>query len=205
MNFEFTEVFNWRAAFRGMRNPLKSWDKGDSGWDYDKEGNKIFSIQPKDLELARKLIKGGSEHRKFLRQIIISADITAPRYWWSEFDTYKIGTSANSESTMHKLGTYWLTRQDFEKELVWDECLEYLNKMIAAYRNEPDQEKKNIMFESLKGFLPEAFLQKRTICVNYEVAYHIYCQRKHHRLDCWKSFCTWCVRLPNWEILFGGI
>ena len=200
MKFEHTEVFNFEGAFRGLRNPMNSHNKSDSY--FLNCGGKIdyhtYVLGKNDLDLAQRMIKGGNEQSKFLRQVMVSVDITSPRYIWSEFDTYKIGTVANSCSTMHKLKDYPFTIDMFElddnypKE-IWDEILNYLEKLRIAY-----QDTKDIKFlRAMKQALPESFKQKRTVTLNYAVIRTIYFQRRHHLLKEWNTdFINWVNNLP---------
>ena len=235
MKFENTEVWGFQHAIRGMRNPLESWNKSDSCY-IDKRFNDQFRIGKNDLELMQKLIKSGSEHRKFMRQIFVSVDITAPLYWWKEFDTYKIGTVASSTSTMHKLASTPITLEcfemdDFEKinlesqdivfplETTWKSlisdlefCRQKYNKVMEnkKYLEEikelEEAEKARVMakkyWKELIRLLPESWLQKRTITLNYENLLTIYRQRKNHKLTEWsKSFIDWVRNLPYAEEL----
>ena len=246
MKFENTEVWGFEHAIRGMRNPLESWGQSDSEWETHLDYNKDivytkFSIGKNDLSLMQKLIKAGSEHRKFMRQIFVSVDITAPLYWWKEFDTYKVGTVASSTSTMHKLASTPITLECFEMDNfssnleiedgkdddyihysiteVWsyliDKC-EFLrqkyNKIIEnkKYLEEikefEEAEKARVMakkyWKELIRLLPESWLQKRTITLNYENLLTIYRQRKNHKLTEWsKSFIDWVRNLPYAEEL----
>ena len=204
MKFENTEVFNFEGALRGMRNPLNSWDKGDSGY-IDRRFNDQFYIGKNDLKLAQNLIKAGSEHRKFMRQIFVSVDITAPLYWWKEFDTYKVGTVANSTSTMHKLASMPITMDCFEMgdycgffETPWKNLIALLDQCRKEYNETKDKR----YWKELIRLLPESYLQKRTITMNYENILNMYRQRKHHKLTEWsKSFCNWVKTLPYAEEL----
>ena len=204
MKFENTEVFNFEGALRGMRNPLNSWDKGDSGY-IDRRFNDLFYIGKNDLDLAQRLIKAGSEHRKFLRQIFVSVDITAPLYWWKEFDTYKVGTVANSTSTMHKMASMPITMDCFEMgdycgffETPWKNLIALLEQCRKEYNETKDKR----YWKELIRLLPESWLQKRTITMNYENILNMYRQRKHHKLTEWtKSFCDWVKTLPYAEEL----
>jgi hypothetical protein len=197
LKFENTEVFNLEGAFRGMRNPMDSWDKSDSkmttqSW----SRNSRFKIGKKDLELAQKLIKGGSEHRKFMRQILICVDITAPRLWWQEFDTYKVGTVANSCSTMHKIKDYSIDGDMFESLSnlddydieFWDYVIHYLENRRQKYNETKDFS----YIRKLKFALPESFLQRRTVTMNYENILNIVHQRGNHRL------LEWSTNMMNW-------
>lgn len=190
MNITNISVYNFENAFRGMRNPLNSWDRSDSEYDYNL---KKFRIGKKDLELAQKLIKAGSEHAKFLRSIFVSMDIKAPIFFFQEFDTYKIATSANSTSTMHTLMKKELTMEDFEIEYTpiefkwWlEHNINYFNDIIDKYKETKNED----FFIELKSMLPASFLQTRTWTANYAVLRNIYHQRKNHRLVQWRIFCN---------------
>ena len=214
MKFENTEVFNFEGALRGMRNPMESWDKGDSGY-IDRRFNDQFYIGENDLDLAQRLIKAGSEHRKFLRQIFVSVDITAPLYWWKEFDTYKVSTVANSTSTMHKLASTPITEECFEMGNFEDFDLETedmifplkstwaeLTSDLEFCRKKYNETKDKRYWKELIRLLPESWLQKRTVTMNYENVLNMYRQRKNHKLSEWsKSFCDWVKTLPYAEEL----
>ena len=209
MKFENTQVWGFEHAIRGMRNPLNSWARSDSK--YDENGNYILG--PNDMDLAKRLTKGGTEHRKYLRQIFISVDITAPIYWWKEFDTYKVGTTSNSTSTMHKLATTPITPDCFEtddycKELdvggksietiVNENIIDVMEKLRVAYLETKDKK----YWKELIRWLPEGWLQTRTISMNYENAVNMYFQRKDHKLSEWSSaFTSWVTSLPYFEEL----
>lgn len=201
INFEHTNVMNIENAFRGMRNPLNSWDKSDSYYD---ETQYILGTQ--DLQLAKNLIIGGTEHRKFLRQIFVSVDITAPLYWWKQFDTYKINTTSNSCSTMHKIHSKEFGTDDFSYEDMSKgglECLSYmietLNLARKFYLNKKNKE---YWFDMIK-LLPESYNQKRTITMNYENILNMCAQRKGHKLKEWESFREWAKTLPySKELIF---
>ena len=215
MKFEKLEVWGFVHAIRGMRNPLESWDKSDSYWGNDEGCLESYVIGKNDLELAQKLIKAGSEHRKFLRQIFVSVDITAPLYWWKEFDTYKVGTVVNSTSTMHKLASTTITMDCFEMDdfadsneesnhynlytkTMWSNLIDHLE----ALRKEFNETKDKRYWKELIRLLPESWLQKRTITMNYENLLNMYRQRKNHKLTEWsKSFCDWVKTLPYAEEL----
>lgn len=213
MKFENTEVWGFEHAVRGMRNPLNSWDKGDSGY-IDRRFNDQFYIGENDLDLAQRLIKAGSEHRKFLRQIFVSVDITAPLYWWKEFDTYKVGTTANSTSTMHKLASTPITMDCFEND-DFEDCdveSQYLVFPLGTWgslvsdleflRKKYNETKNKRYWKELIRLLPESWLQKRTITMNYENVLNMYRQRKNHKLSEWsKSFIDWVKTLPYAEEL----
>lgn len=208
LKFEHTNVYNLEGALRGMRNPLDSWDRIDSSVDIF--GNLIVGAN--DLSLARRLISGGSEHRKFMRQIIVSTDIIAPRFWWSEFDTYKVGTVASSCSTMHKISAYPFVADMFVIEddlgetdkIYWKSALNYLEVLRNKYKSTDDKIKKNKILRKMKEALPEGFLQRRTVTLNYETIYSMRNQRKTHRLSEWhKDFMEWSDTLPYADEFFN--
>ena len=227
MKFENTEVFNFEGALRGMRNPLESWNKSDSGYcskmnckecpNYEnncvaeKRKGADYIIGKNDLELAQKLIKAGSEHRKFMRQIFVSVDITAPLYWWKEFDTYKVGTVANSTSTMHKLASTPITEDCFEmddfcdldteegsqalRDIQWRQLINWLEDLRRTYNETKDLR----YWKELIRMLPESWLQKRTVTMDYENLLAICSrgQRRFHKLTEWSlAFITWARTLP---------
>ena len=216
MKFEHTEVFNFEGALRGMRNPMASWNRSDSKitWEYGE--TPYFEVGPNDMDLARRLINAGGEHRKFLRQIFVSVDITAPRYWWSEFDTYKVGTTANSTSTMHKLASTPITRDCFEMDdyctddlIIGDEyindtlydytCDEFVDSIIQhleELRVKYNETKDKRYWKELVRWLPNGWLQTRTVTMNYENLRNMYHQRENHKLTEWHSFCHWVESLP---------
>jgi hypothetical protein len=191
MKIQETEVSGFKAAITGLRNPMNSWDKSDSIFFPDG----TFEIGPEDNKLAKKLIKAGTEHRKFLRLIHISCFITIPRYIWQELDTYKVSTVRMSCSTMHKLGSTDLTVEDFQDGTVLIETLKELNKLGAKYR----EDKKVEILKLMKQILPESFLQSATYDMSYETAMNIYHQRKTHRMSEWSGkdgICEWIASLP---------
>ena len=212
MKFENTEVWGFEHAIRGMRNPMNSWDRSDSGY-VDKRFNDQFHIGPHDMELMKTLIKAGPEHRKFLRQIFISVDITAPFYWWKEFDTYKVGTVADSCSTMHKLKDTPITVDCFEMDdfedckdnsnvyvsAIWIESITRLEKLRQTYNATKDKR----YWKELIRLLPESWLQKRTVTMSYENVANMYSQRMNHKLTEWsKNFIQWADNLPYFKELF---
>ena len=219
MRFENTEVWGFEHAIRGMRNPLESWDKSDTfingncGTDCSCENcsqTEGIEIGERDLFLMQKLIKAGSEHRKFLRQIFVAVDITAPLYFFKELDTYKVGTVANSTSTMHKLASTPITIDCFEMgdftpfidnfkiDLSWRTVVSYLEQLRQKYNETKDKR----YWKELIRLLPESWLQKRTVTMNYENILNMYRQRKNHKLTEWsKSFCDWVKTLPYAEEL----
>ena len=188
-------VMNFENAIRGARNPMNSWGRMDSY--YDEEGNYILGEN--DLSLASRLAKAGSDHRKFLRQVIVSIDICAPLYWWKEFDTYKVGTVANSCSTMHKIQAKEFTRGDFSCEKMSEEGLSVLDSVIAFMEKERIafiETKDKAHWHNMIQMLPTSYNQLRTVTLNYEVLINIYRARRYHKLDEWKVLCAEIERLP---------
>ncbi len=200
IKIEKTEVFGWEAAIRGMRNPHNSWDKSDTRFNW--EIGKIV-IGENDLALARKLVKAGSDHRKFLRQIIVSADFTAPLYWWKEYDTYKVGTVANSCSTMHKIHAKEFVLDDFSHEHLTDLSLGSLMETIKVMNVYRELFIRNPLrkdyWHQMIQLLPTSYNQLRTVTLNYEVLYNIYHARKNHKLDEWHTLCDWIEKLPYFK------
>ena len=210
IKFETNDVWGFEWAFKGMRNPMNSWDKSDSNWLFQEIGEN-------DLALAKKLISAGSEHRKFLRQIYVSVDITAPLYWWKEFDTYKVGTVANSCSSMHKIHEKEFTLSDFSCEHlinepfpVTDEYVEtYLDCMTdtikalnCARRMFLETKDKKYWWQIIQ-LLPSSYNQTRTVTMTYENIYTMRQQRKGHKLDEWRvDFFNWSDELPHLKELF---
>ena len=225
IKFENTEVWGFEHAIRGMRNPMNSWCKSDSGYKHctsvncsDCNEGKHFEIGENDKALMKQLVKAGSSHRKFLRQIFVSVDITAPLYWFKEYDTYKVGTVANSTSTMHKLTSKPFEKKDFSFEKLegmikdgWIEArLDELNDIRDCYVNydqyvadgqftEPIDKKE--LWYMLVQMLPSSYNQKRTVTMTYENLLNMYEQRKGHKLDEWGEFCGWILGLPYSELL----
>ena len=252
LKIEKTEVVGWEAAIRGMRNPMNSWEQSDSDyrpilckrcdncmsyqlekWDdceqceveQQTKAHDGFMIGPKDYDLMTRLRDAGTDHRKFMRMIEVYVDITAPLYWWKEYDTYKVGTVANSCSTMHKIAAKEFTLDDFSHE--------HLGVLIPAELNDGEEVFQNLWIESLKrtiedlniarGFyireqnsdlkkkywlqmiqlLPSSYNQKRTVMLNYEVLANMYKSRKNHKLDEWHTFCDWIESLPYSELITG--
>ena len=186
---------NFENAMRGARNPLNSWARMDSY--YDDKGNYILGEN--DLALATKLAKAGSDHRKFLRQIIVSMDITAPLYWWKEFDTYKVGTVANSCSTMHKIQAKEFTREDFSCEKMTEDTLAVLDAVIGSLEKNRlafIETKEKSYWHNMIQLLPTSYNQLRTVTLNYEVLINIYNSRRHHKLSEWRELCELIATLP---------
>ena len=189
-------VMNFENAIRGARNPMNSWDRMDSY--YDADGN--FVLGENDLSLAKRLASAGSDHRKFLRQIFVSVDITAPLYWWKEFDTYKVGTVANSCSTMHKIHAKTFERDDFSCDKLDEGGLAALDAIIEYLEAErikfcEDKTNKQAWINMIQ-ILPTSYNQMRTVTLNYENLINIYYARRTHKLDEWKHFCDWIMSLP---------
>lgn len=228
IKFEHTEVVGWEHAIRGMRNPMNSWEKSDSfnstaAWDSYRFGEGDPEIGPNDLDLMMQLRNAGTDHRKFMRMITVYVDITAPLYWWKEFDTYKVGTVANSCSTMHKIAAKEFTLEDFSIEhlMEWEdyesEAKElkptrlcnfkfYLMDTISALNNARDlylQTNDKKYWWQMIQLLPSSYNQKRTVMMNYEVLANIYKSRRNHKLDEWRELCDWIESLPYSELITG--
>lgn len=200
IKIENIEVFGWEAAIRGMRNPMNSWDKSDS-FEFPPDEDGILWIGSNDLKLMQSLIRAGTDHSKFMRMIDVTMDITAPLYWWKEFDTYKVGTVANSCSTMHKIHSKEFTLEDFSHEYLFtdDESLPFLNHLISGlnfYRNKYIETKDKKYWWKIIQLLPSSYNQKRTIQLNYQVLRNIYFSRRNHKLDEWHDFCSIIEELP---------
>ena len=228
IKIENVEVMGWEAAIRGMRNPLESWEKSDSAKclspGESPDCSSGYCIGPDDLNLMKRLAKAGTDHRKYMRMIIVYLDITAPLYWWKEFDTYKVGTVANSCSTMHKIAAKEFELDNFSHEHLFYEGLselvaiiDGLNKYRDIYINggelvtgpignqeirKFDSKDKGIWWQMIQ-ILPSSYNQKRTIMLNYEVLANMYKSRKNHKLDEWREFCKWIEELPYSELIMG--
>ena len=225
IKLEKTEVMGWEHAIRGMRNPKNSWEKSDSGFCDtigDKYGNIIkpenYRVGPNDYDLMKRLRNAGTDHRKFMRMITVYVDITAPLYWWKEFDTYKVGTVANSCSTMHKIHEKEFYEEDFSFERLESGYEEYkgddamhtaycsMQNVISAlnrlrYMYKITKNKK--YWDAMIQLLPTSYNQKRTVMLNYEVLANMYKSRKDHKLDEWHLFCDWIESLPYSELITG--
>jgi hypothetical protein len=201
IKIERTSVMNFENAIRGARNPLNSWDRMDSF--YDENGE--FVLGENDRTLASKLAHAGSDHRKFLRQIFVSVDITAPLYWWKEFDTYKVGTVANSCSTMHKIHSKEFDREDFSCDRLDDDGLAILDTLIAYLEKERarfcENKEDRQAWHNMIQLLPSSYNQMRTISMNYENLINMYYARKNHKLAEWHTLCDWIKSLPYAEEL----
>ena len=229
LKIESTEVMGWEAAIRGMRNPMNSWEKSDSrfGCGNDNEYfcdncsssfhctslKKTYNIGPNDLDLMTRLRNAGTDHRKFMRMITVYLDITAPLYWWKEFDTYKVGTVTNSCSTMHKIADKEFTIDDFSIEHLNDdrsaevsnlEWFEHLITHLNRDRKRFIETKDKQYWWQLIQLLPSSYNQRRTVMPNYEVLANIYKSRRNHKLDEWHTFCDWIESLPYSGLITGN-
>ena len=211
IKIEKTDVYGWETAIRGMRNPMNSWDKSDTIFESkcscdDVGCGQTCFVGDNDLSLMKKLVKAGSDHRKFMRFITVSADITAPLYWWKEYDTYKIGTVANSCSTMHKIHAKEFTLDDFSLEHCVNEPLvmsifDYTLCMLNEAREKYVETKDKDFWWHIIQLLPSSYNQKRTVLLNYEVLRNMYHSRKAHKLDEWRDFCKWIETLPYHKLI----
>ena len=231
IKIEHVETLGWEAAIRGMRNPMNSWEKSDSEWHLigapgtnqavanDKYLREKYCIGNNDLDLMKRLCNAGTDHRKFMRMITVYMDITAPLYWWKEFDTYKVGTVANSCSTMHKIADKEFTLEDFscEKLITREQPLVegvdaieppnavwLMNRTIQTlnqYRNLYLQTKDKKYWWQMIQLLPSSYNQRRTVMLNYEVLANMYKSRRNHKLDEWIDFCAEIERLPHSELI----
>lgn len=237
IKIEETETYGWEAAIRGMRNPMNSWDKSDSAFGrnlaipyaqnnpsiwFNKYGVEMY-IGDNDLDLMHRLCVAGTDHRKFMRMIVVYCDITAPLYWWKEFDTYKVGTVANSCSTMHKIHAKEFTIDDFSYEHLVEEAndceigvywgtdgvseiepkdlLELTIEGLNKYRNAYLETKDKKYWWQMIQLLPSSYNQKRTVMMNYEVLNNIYTSRRTHKLNEWRDFCDWAKTLPHSKLI----
>lgn len=214
IKLEHTEVVGLEPAIRGLRNPMNSWAKSDSfrgvhadEWEYEPG----YCVGEADKSLMMSLAHGGSTHAKYRRMIVVYVDITAPLYWWKEFDTYKVGTVANSCSTMHKIHAKEFVLDDFSHEHLSSSqgILQIICDALNGYREaylkaEREVEKKHWWWQMIQ-LLPSSYNQKRTIMLNYEVLAHIYHDRKDHRLDEWRELCRWIEKLPYSEVITCGV
>ena len=195
ITIERTSVMNFENAIRGARNPMNSWNRMDSF--YDEQGN--FIMGPNDLNLAQRLARAGSDHRKFIRQIFVSVDFTAPLYWWKEYDTYKVATVANSTSTMHKIASKPFTLDDFSHERMntqAQEALAHTVSVLEDLRKDYLETKDKETWYSMIQLLPSSYHQMRTCTLNYETLMNIYYARRNHKLDEWHTVCDWLASLP---------
>ena len=200
---ERTAVMNLENALRGMRNPMNSWAKSDSHYDGDE-----YVIGEADLDLAERLAKSGTDHRKYLRMIFVSVDVTAPLYWWKEYDTYKVGTVANSTSTMHKIHSKPFGREDFSCDRMSDVALASLDQTIAVLeerRLKYVETKDTAYWHDMIQLLPTSYNQMRTTTLSYETLVNIYYARRNHKLPEWHVYCDWIRSLPYAAELITGI
>lgn len=222
LRLENTEVMGWEAAIRGMRNPMNSWEQSDSSFEdvFEDPENlhtyymKNAEIGPNDFDLMKHLRNAGTDHRKFMRMITVYVDITAPLYWWKEFDTYKVGTVANSCSTMHKIADKEFEHSDFSYEHLFDimigdveflpiEILDHTIDCLNMCRDRYIKTKDKEYWWQMIQLLPSSYNQKRTVMLNYEVLANMYRSRKNHKLDEWHVFCDWIKTLPYSELITG--
>lgn len=230
IKFENVEVMGWEHAIRGMRNPMNSWEKSDSEFasfsaKFEKNGKRIddFELGPNDYSLMKKLVKAGTDHRKFMRMITVYLDITAPLYWWKEFDTYKVGTVANSCSTMHKIHAKEFDISDFSTEHLVEaerplyegntDCVEPPNAIWLMYRTVQTLNQYRDLYLQTKDkqywwqmiqLLPSSYNQKRTVMLNYEVLANMFAARCNHKLDEWRTLCEWIRTLPYSDLITGN-
>lgn len=205
IKIEHIEVFNFEGAVRAMRNPLNSWAKSDSEWKFTgytskgERGTHEYVIGEADLALMRKLVKAGSDHRKFMRQIMVSMDITAPRYWWEQFATYRVGVVQNSTSTMHTIHKKPFELDDFSHEHLCPLSIESLSELITVLdvcREKYIETGDKKYWWQMIQLLPQSYNQKRTVTLNYEVLLNMYHARRNHRLDEWREFCEIIAGVP---------
>lgn len=214
IKIENVDVYGFEAAIRGMRSPMNSWNKSDSYWTANSKRpfTERFAIGENDLKLMKSLSKAGNDHGKFLRMINVTVDITAPLYWWKEFDTYKVGTVANSCSTMHKIHAKEFTLDDFSCEHL-DDAFERDGLLVAGYKRYLEyvidglndaremylETKDKYYWLQMIQLLPSSYNQKRTVQLNYQVLKSMYFARRNHKLDCWRTFCDWMLTLPYFK------
>ena len=223
IRIENVDVFGWESAIRGMRNPMNSWDKSDSEFNVscrnctseyyrDQCDNCLYTdgntlLGDNDLDLMKRLVKAGTDHRKFMRMIVVYVDVTAPLYWWKEADTYKVGTVRNSCSTMHKITAKEFTLDDFSHEHLlesgFNNCLLYVIQCLNTWREKYLETKDKCFWSQMIQLLPSSYNQKATLMLNYEVLANMYHSRKNHKLDEWREFCKWIETLPYSELITG--
>ena len=204
ITLERTSVMNMENAMRGARNPLNSWARGDSH--INEQGEFVFGEN--DLQLAKRLCQAGNDHRKFIRQIFITVDITAPIYWWKEYDTYKVGTVANSTSTMHKIHSKAFELDDFSHDHLTPESEAYMQTIVdqlEKIRLKYVETKDKALWYSMIQLLPESYHQMRTCTMSYENAIAMYRARRGHKLQEWHTFCNWICDLPYFQELFPEV
>lgn len=207
LKIEKTDIYGWESAIRGMRNPMNSWDKIDSEFGQYQWDRGYFKIGENDLSLMKRLSKAGSDHAKFLRMINVTCDIIAPLYWWKEYDTYKVGTVANSCSTMHKIHAKEFEIADFSWEHLNERSIRVLEAVIEELnfnRNAFIETKDKSYWHQMIQLLPTSYEQKRTVQLNYQVLNSIYFARRNHKLDEWHTFCDWIEELPYFKEICAG-
>lgn len=207
IKLEHINVFGWEASIRGFRNPMNSWDKSDSIFCQGDDGSSIY-VGDNDLKLMQNLCKAGSDHRKFMRMINVTMDITAPLYWWKEYDTYKVGTVANSCSTMHKIHDREFTVDDFsyercKKERFVERAIEGTLNALNYLREKYLETKDKSYWETMIQLLPSSYNQRRTVQLNYETLLNIYNARKNHKLKEWLELCSEIEKLPYFKEITG--
>lgn len=223
IEFEHIEVTGWEAAIRGMRNPHNSWDKSDSEYLRQEDGHIIasrYEIGPNDHDLMMRLVKAGTDHRKFMRMIVVYVDVTAPLYWYKEFETYKVGTVSNSCSTMHSIHKKPFSLDDFSRESLEEfyfnpfEGLEEYGpgdalidavRVLNFCREKYIETNEKKWWRQMIQILPSSYNQRRTMMLNYEVLANIYRARRNHKLTEWREFCRWVETLPYSELITGGV
>lgn len=202
IKIERTSVVNFDNAMRGARNPMNSWGRYDSY--FDAQGQFVFG--PNDLDLAKRLCQAGSDHRKFVRMILVTVDVTAPLYWWKEYDTYKVSTVANSTSTMHKIASKPFELSDFSVDRMNAEGMQAMEKVVdtlESLRRQYLETKDKDVWYTLIQLLPSSYNQMRTCTLNYETLANIYFARRNHKLDEWHVYCDWILSLPYFKALFA--
>lgn len=205
IKIENTDVLGWEAAVRGMRNPMNSWDKSDSTWYWDGD-DYDYNVGENDLELMMKLSAAGTDHGKFLRMINVQMDITAPLYWWKEFDKYQVAVVTNSTSTMHKIHARELTLDDFSGERLdpyAGELLRMVLRNLNTNRLLYIETGNRQYWDNMIQLLPSSYNQRRTVQLNYAVLKNMYFARRNHKLDEWHSLCAWIETLPYSELITG--
>lgn len=213
IKLEKTEVMNWEGAIRGMRNPMNSWEKSDSYFTHIEDGETLetapyeFFVGDEDERLMHQLRNAGADHRKFMRQIFVSVDITAPLYWWKEYDTYKVGTVANSCSTMHKIHAKAFDRDDFSHDRMSETalcCLDGVINVLEETRQKYLETKDMAYWHDMIQLLPSSYNQLRTCTMNFENLVNMYHARRNHKLPEWHVFCDWIKGLPHSNLIVGG-
>lgn len=207
IKIEKTDVCGWDSAIRGMRNPMNSWDKSDTTFEYAYGALHTVKIGENDLALMKRLSKAGNDHAKFLRMINVTCDITAPLYWWKEYDTYKVGTVANSCSTMHKIHDKKFQLADFSWEHLNIRSVQVLEAVIEELNHNREQylaTKDKSYWQQMIQLLPASYEQKRTVQLNYQVLKSIYFARRNHKLDEWRKLCDWIEKLPYFKEICDG-